>query len=264
MCVILLAGTWVLDKLERQYPGTIDQTPSADDVASDMSGVEAVSPHKSMATAHEYPLEIPDIGNVSTSWIGLKGVRDIKRMMEEKATQEQVKALKGELRLLAKECMKAFEVAGVSTSEEPQIKKAVDLCTAHLPQPTRPRKTMSTAIATLWKDQAGPSTHPCSEDRKDLATSVLGEKLVGVLTEESKQPPDVSIHNYCTLHMPDLPCQRRRKILPHRPGIIQVHWLKSILIESSTLNMSDTEDGVPETFLHFGYHSLICILASDT
>ena len=195
-CISPLAGTWVLDELERQYPRDISAShPPADAMDSDMSGVEAVSPHKLMAAAHESPLEIPEIGNIATSWVGLKGVQDIKRLMEEKEGLAQAKALKSELRVLAKECLTAFEVAGLKTSEEPQIQKAVSMCESYLPRSSSHRTTTSSAIASLWREEAGPSTQPCYEDKEELASAVLGEKLVGVLTQKDKQPPDVSVHS---------------------------------------------------------------------
>ena len=149
-------GTWVLDELERQYPrnqpnrtNDVDSDVSGVNVGcsdlsvvdvggSDISGVEAVSPHKLIAAAQESPLEIPGIGEICMSWIGLKGVRDIRRMMAEEEARSQVKALKSELRVLAKECTKAYEAAGIGASEEPQIKRAVDdLCASYLSQPAR-------------------------------------------------------------------------------------------------------------------------------
>ena len=156
-----------------------------------MSGVEVVSPHKLMAAARESPCTIPGIGDLRTSWIGQKGVCDIQRKLLEKDARSQIKAVTTELAVLAKECMKAFEVAGLITSDEPQIKKAVDLCSSYIPQTSRHKPaTPSTAIAALWKGEASAAPH--LEDKCDLATAVLGEKLVETLTEEKRQPPDVS------------------------------------------------------------------------
>ena len=157
-----------------------------------MSGVEMESPHKLMATAQQFRCEIPGIGAVSTMWVGHKGVRDIRRKLAEEETTSKVKELSTELRVLAKECMTAFEVAGLKNSDDPKIRKAVDLCSSYLPQTARCRVTTSTSIATLWKEQQSGSELPGPVDKKELATSILGEKLVDTLTEKNQQPPDVS------------------------------------------------------------------------
>lgn len=184
----------MLEELKRPYPRpSVQAPPHSDPLGSDMSGVEVVSPHKLMAAARESPCSLPGIGELRTSWIGQRGVCDIQRQLVEKEAQSQIKAVKSALGVLARECMKAFETAGVLTSDEPQIRKAIDLCSSYIPHTSRCKATApSTAIATLWKGERNAPLLPCPEDKKDLATSILGEKLVETLTEEKRQPPDVS------------------------------------------------------------------------
>ena len=188
-------GGWALNELKRSYPRcNIQPSPCSptNPASSEMSGVEMESPHKLMATAQQFRCEIPGIGAVSTMWVGHKGVRDIRRKLAEEETTSKVKELSTELRVLAKECMTAFEVAGLKSSDDPKIRKAVDLCSSYLPQTARCRVTTSTSIATLWKEQQSGSELPGPVDKKELATSILGEKLVDTLTEKNQQPPDVS------------------------------------------------------------------------
>ncbi len=194
----LHAGTWILQEIRKSYPRpSVQAPPHADPVGSDMSGVEMVSPHKLMAAAQEFPCIIPGVGELRTSWIGQKGVCEIQRQLAEERTQSQVKALTSELRVLATECMKAFEAAGLQTDDHPQVSKAVKLCSAYVSQSARRKATTSSSVvAALWKEQACTSAPvPPSEDMKDLATSILGEKLVDALTEKKQDPPDVHSFN---------------------------------------------------------------------
>ena len=153
------------------------------------------SPHKMMISARESPGKIPGVGDIRTSWIDVKGMREIQRCMANEEAQSQSKAKKTELKVLATECMKAFESAGLRNSNDPQIKIAVDLCSSYMPQATRQiNAPRSTSMANLWKgDTTSASVLPCLTDKKSLGISVLGEKLVETLTEEKRQPPDVSL-----------------------------------------------------------------------
>ncbi len=151
-----------------------------------------MSPHKAMAVEQEFPCEIPGIGPLCTMWIGRKGVREIRRKLAEEEASSKVKELSTELRVLAKECMAAFEVAGMKTSDDPRVKRAVELCcSSYLPQTSRLKATTSTAIATLWKQQPSDLDLPGPSDKRELATSILGEKLVDTLSERNQQPPEV-------------------------------------------------------------------------
>ncbi len=163
-----------------------------------------MSPHKVMAAEQEFPCEIPGIGALRTMWICRRGVREIRRKLAEEEASSKVKAMSTELRVLAKECMTAFEVAGLKTSEDPQVRRAIDLCSSYLPQTTRLKATTSTAIATLWKQQPSDLELPGPSDKRELVTSVLGEKLVDTLTEKKQQPPDVrfGVCTHCDVFTP--------------------------------------------------------------
>lgn len=96
--------------------------------------------------------------------------------------------------MLSMECRKAFEFAGLVDNIQPQIKKAVDLCSLYAgSSSTRSildRDASSNVIGALWQDTA---EHQTAIDKKQLATSVLGNSLVDALVEENRQPPDVSL-----------------------------------------------------------------------
>ena len=153
---------------------------------SDMSGVEIVS----RPVSAECPCNISGIGNICTSWVGQKGIGDIKKKIEDEQEESEVKAKSRELRVLATECLKAFESAGLQSSEICQVRKAMDLCHSYAPRSSCTKPATST-IASLWKRQ--PLENEMSEQTtQSLAASVLGEKLVSTVTEEKQQPPDVS------------------------------------------------------------------------
>ena len=100
-------------------------------------------------------------------------------------------SLKKELLELSAECRKAFAAAGLEDSDNPQVQKALQLCSSHATnQNTGVRTKAAVAIGGLWKRDGCEEEIPV--DRKELATSILGEDLVATLTEESHQPPDVS------------------------------------------------------------------------
>ena len=92
--------------------------------------------------------------------------------------------------MLATECLKVFETAGVRTSDHLVIAKAVKLCTAYVLQSTGHKgTTLSSIFAALWKEQACMRTSTSVlpiEDAKDLATSILRENLVDTLTEKAQ------------------------------------------------------------------------------
>ena len=98
--------------------------PSCDDMDDDISGVEIVSPKK---CTHN----VTGIGELSTSWIGQKDLCDIESSLLVEKYQSQIKTVKNELNLLAKECTNAFITAGLLQSTNPQISKAVKLCSSY-------------------------------------------------------------------------------------------------------------------------------------
>lgn len=162
---------------------------------SDLSGIEMESPHKEIATAHEFPCNISEVGEVRSSWIGQKGVCDIVQMRAQELADGKIQAKTGELRVLATECLMAFEAAGLSESKNPQVLKATKLCLSHaLRAATRAhRKSKPCEISRLWKESehlASTSDQECGT--QSLAESLLGKQLVEKITEKNRQAPDVS------------------------------------------------------------------------
>lgn len=108
-------------------------------------------------------------------------------------------ATKRELRVLAFECSRAFEAAGMENCSHPQVQKAIDLCSSYTctPSHSAPKDIASSTIATLWK--RGEGDEEDIADRKELATSILGASLVNTLVEEHHEPPDVSFLHFSGL-----------------------------------------------------------------
>lgn len=154
------------------------------------------SPHKELATAHEFPCIISDVGEIHSSWIGQKGVSDIVEMRAQEMVNSVVTSKTRELRKLASECLLAFEVSGLNASENPQVHKATELCKSYAPKAVSscrnlPRR-ISCNISHLWqKDDHIKDTEYQKNIGQSLAKSTLGEKLVDKITEKCRQPPDV-------------------------------------------------------------------------
>ena len=177
---------------------------------NDMSGIEMESPHKEMVTAVEFPCNIPEVGDICTSWIGQRGVGQILKMREHEIAEREMHTKCHELQVLAVECLQAFEAVGVCDSSNPQLCKAVDLCLSYAPRfRTKLRKTSqrSTAceIANLWKQPNDDEASGQNPSVQSLAETILGDKLVDKVTEKNRQPPDVSVRHvayvqsFCTL-----------------------------------------------------------------
>ena len=109
--------------------------------------------------------------------------------MARQEEESKVTAVKKDLRVLAAECKKAFVAGGLQNSLHPQVRRAVEVCSSYTTCSTDTMKA-SPHIAELWKTDVGLSEMPT--DKKQLATSVLGASLVETLTEDKRQPPDVS------------------------------------------------------------------------
>ena len=96
-------------------------------------------------------------------------------------------------------------MAEVQGSDNPQIQKAIDLCTQYIPKAGK-KLTASSSISALWKksEERRPLSH---ETPQSLATAVLGENLVATITEKKQSPPDVSyiIFNLHAGKIPTLP-----------------------------------------------------------
>ena len=168
-----------------------------------ISGVEFESPHKLLSTAEEFPVEIAGVGELSTRWVGSKGVLSIRKQLVQEGATEQVKTLNAELKLMAQQCTEAFKVSGLMESENTNVRRAIDLCASYLgvPQASKVPKTTS-SIATLWKQQVlDESEQSTSKNPSDLASSVLGEKLMDTLTEKNREPPDVCSIVIASVHL---------------------------------------------------------------
>ena len=144
------------------------------------------SPHKELAPAHEFPCIISDVGEIHSSWIGQKGVSDIVEMRAQEIASSVVTSKTGELRKLASECLLAFEVTGLSASENPQVHKATELCKSYVPKAVSsirnlPRRT-SCNINHLWQIDDHIQDTECQRNTgQSVAKSTLGEKLVLVV-----------------------------------------------------------------------------------
>ena len=117
-------------------------------------------------------------------------IHAIEKSLAQQETATQTATLKKELQELAAQCNKAFIVAGLKESAHPEVRKALELCSSHLTCRATNKEKALPPIAGLWKEQQ--SFSQTIEDKKELATSVLGEDLVATLTEDKHQLPDVS------------------------------------------------------------------------
>ena len=174
-----------------------------------MSGIEMESPHKEISTAKEFPCNIPEVGQVSSSWIGQRGVCDIIELRVKEAADSELQTKSSELRELAIECLQAFESAGLIESENPQVIKATKLCLSYAPRAVTnmhetSRRSTSCAIADLWKQNDPVNNdkdgHP--PDAQSLAESLLGDQLVDKVMEKNRQPPDVRYMHYYARNFP--------------------------------------------------------------
>lgn len=159
---------------------------------SDESGLLLESPHKSLVGEKEFPCNIPGVGDVSTAWIGHHGLKEIQSKIKESKAQSKEREMSIQLRVLAEECLKAFEVSGLSGNNHQQVKKAMELCSSYAPKATKKATKTSSSIASLWKQSVETDVSQ-NETPLSLATSILGEQLVA---EESRTPPDVSLNSY--------------------------------------------------------------------
>ena len=186
---IYCTGQWILHELQSSSPvvplsTTVTVTDSVDH--SSMSGVEVISLQGD---------DDPGTSNLNTSWIGQKGVCAIENSMKVDRLETQIKGLKSELNVLAKQCTKAFMSAGLMNSADQDVRKAVSLCSSHYHVPGTNAKSPPN-FATIWNQNTGEKL-PVACDRKEHALQVLGSDLVNVITEENREPPDVS---YYQLH----------------------------------------------------------------
>ena len=182
-------GDWILNTLAVPFPKTSQQVQQQG-MGDDLSGIELESPHKSIAVAQEFPVNIEGIGDLRTLWIGQQGIKDIqqKKLHEETHTVIQAKAT--DLRALAVECLRPFTDGGLEHSDLPQVQKAINMClqfASHTEVLIISRKSTN-AISALWKKEK-PSTSLGEEVNavapQDRAATVLGEKLVTTMMQSA-------------------------------------------------------------------------------
>lgn len=155
------------------------------------SGLEVMSPHKSVAIAQEEDESLPGIGFISTAWIGHLGKQDLLKKVRDETAKSVSKVLRSELRTLASTSLKAFSSIGMLDSDHDDVIAAVKLCKSYLSASRLPKATLTSA-ARAWKESDQPpfSSNP---DKTQLATDVLGEQLVDTIKEKHRQPPHVSM-----------------------------------------------------------------------
>lgn len=128
-------------------------------------------------------------------------VREIEHSLAQLKAESHVISLKKELLELSTECRKAFAAAGLEYSDNPQIRRAFELCSTSSSHDVHTEAAV--AIGILWKRDG--HEQETSDDRKELATSILGEDLVGAMVEEKTQPPDVSCIGITLKHIGKFP-----------------------------------------------------------
>ena len=193
------AGDWILNTLDVSLPKASQQVQqhATEVLGDDISGIELESPHKSIAVAQDFPCNIEGIGDLRTSWIGQKGVKEIQQHKLQEEMQTAVQAKTTEVKFLAVECLRAFKEAKVQNSDLPQVRKAIEMCLSYTPraETSSALQRNTSAIATLWKKEKPGTSAEANDNAMDsqaIATTVLGEKLVAAIMQEKHQPPDVS------------------------------------------------------------------------
>ena len=126
------------------------------------------------------------IGHISTRWVGEKGKEELVSEMKELKYRQELEELKAQICQLADECKKALLQATVTSCNQPQLLKAINLCNKYLPTQKDPeKKVQNEPLKSLWDTTNSTAVDP---------TSILGQDLVGIITEKNKQPPDVSYY----------------------------------------------------------------------
>lgn len=194
------AGPWALGELANT-PVTSSRTQSnrqnqdTDSIASCMSGVELESPHAALASEKEQNFEIPGIGMLSTTWIGHSGRKSLLDTFKKSLETPTIVTLKKELKSLSSMCLKAFHSADMVDNPNSDVEKAIELCRSYLPKSSSKLDKGFSSVAQLWKEAAPMELN--IEDKVELASKVLGDKLVDTIIERYKEPPDVSCYCCC-------------------------------------------------------------------
>ena len=187
--IFFFSAEWPLDYIPLTHQG-------APVVRVEKSTVPASPALSRMSSRQEHQtVDVPGVGEVPSAWIGQAGKRKMGKLLEQEELRPVIKGLQQELRHLASTCYKALMKFNAEDHADADVVAAVDLCKQFLSQRDIQRGCKEQRIAELWRTQqmqGEPSTH--GESTTERATRAIGEKLVDVITEKSKQPPDVSKH----------------------------------------------------------------------
>lgn len=154
------------------------------------------SPALSRMSTRQEHLDIPGVGEVPLTWIGQVGQRRMGRLIEQEELRPIVKGLQQDLRVLASSCLHAMNKLGAEKSMDTQVTSAVQLCKQYCNTSEKSKPCKATRIAELWKEH---SSHTCAPDDRAVcvpqgrAADIVGEKIVEIITEKNKEPPDVSM-----------------------------------------------------------------------
>ena len=148
-----------------------------------------------------FDANIPGIGPLRSTWIGKIGVQYIQDRYDHIKSEETMKQLNTEIKIMASECLTAFKTAGLLETQDPLIKRAIDMCSIHCKSDSKQSsqttsQSGTSTIINLWK--SGEADEECeNEDPDSLAVSILGKDLTDSLIEKNSQPPDVRYFPTC-------------------------------------------------------------------
>lgn len=190
----IIIGQWAFKAFACRRKSTNSQNreppPPSSSPSCSLSGVELESPRNQQLQSNEPAAHLPGIGTIATSWVGHKGREQLMQRYSKDLETVRVSELQKELRNLASVCVNAFEKI---QSTLPEATKAMILCKQHLPKArlSRDDSLSSAPLVDLWKETCSNSGNVAPADSVELATTVLGEKIVSTITEEHKEPPHV-------------------------------------------------------------------------
>ena len=143
-----------------------------------MSGIEIDSPHKQISVAQNFPVVINGVGELTSMWIGQRGVLEITKKKDQEEKKIAIAEKSHEIQMLAVTCLDAFEAVGLRSSEVPEVRKAIELCSSYMPLPAcKKTPETSSSVATLWKEQACSSNIEQDIDSRAVAVSVLWREV---------------------------------------------------------------------------------------
>ena len=145
------------------------------------------SPTLSKSTRTEQrALEVPGLGEVPFTWIGQIGCVKIRRLIEEDKLRPVVIQFQRDLKACSSTCLKTLTKLGDST--DPEIQTALQLCRQYADlKKTGPRNQKASRIRKLWVDEGNVCDSSPLLQVEDKATKVLGEGLMGVITQKKKK-----------------------------------------------------------------------------